>query len=179
MNRSRFYTAGLVILLLAIAGNTWIGVSNHGELSSTQHEEHMLQAVENSKIEALGVKNHVAATNAAHSAGTQLRFLQGKQGLPGVPGHGGTIGAPGVPGGIGPIGPQGVKGAPGPAGPPGAPGAPGVNGLDGLPGQPGVKGDTGPTGPSGETGTQGPKGDRKSTRLNSSHYQRSRMPSSA
>ena len=48
----------------------------------------------------------------------------------------------------------------------------------------GPQGVTGPTGPIGATGAQGIQGvtgptDRKSTRLNSSHSQQSRMPSSA
>ena len=50
-------------------------------------------------------------------------------------------------------------------------------GPTGPTGATGGTGATGPTGPTGGTGATGP--DRKSTRLNSSHSQQSRMPSSA
>ena len=62
-------------------------------------------------------------------------------------------------------------------------GGTGGSGEAGATGPKGDTGATGPQGPKGDTGATGPQGvqgeDRKSTRLNSSHVKRSRMPSSA
>ena len=63
----------------------------------------------------------------------------------------------------------------------------GPRGLQGFSGRAGKDGAAGPTGPGGPKGDKGETGDqktkvfkdRKSTRLNSSHIQKSRMPSSA
>ena len=104
----------------------------------------------------------------------------------------------------GPQGPQGAPGAQGPAGPQGPKGDTGATGPAGPIGPAGEKGDTGSTGPAGLSDGYWyhqsshvdihypasweytvanyitvPAGDRKSTRLNSSHVQPSRMPSSA
>ena len=77
------------------------------------------------------------------------------------------------------IGPRSkYNGSTGSTGPVGIQGTTGVIGIAGLIGAsgPGITGTTGATGIQGATG---PQGDRKSTRLNSSHTDISRMPSSA
>ena len=78
----------------------------------------------------------------------------------------------------GPTGPQGDPGPQGPTGPQGVTGPTGVRGYTGPAGATGPTGPQGLQGPLGATGDTGPA-DRKSTRLNSSHIQKSRMPSSA
>lgn len=43
MNRHLFYTAGLVILLLAIGVNTYLTVGDHGRLNSDEHRTCVIQ----------------------------------------------------------------------------------------------------------------------------------------
>jgi hypothetical protein len=43
VNRHGFYTAGLVILLLAIGVNTYYTVSDHGRLNSDEHKTCVIQ----------------------------------------------------------------------------------------------------------------------------------------
>jgi hypothetical protein len=44
MTRNNFYTAGLVILLLAIGGNTYIGVRDHYRLNGDERETCEIQS---------------------------------------------------------------------------------------------------------------------------------------
>lgn len=44
MNRHLFYTVGLVILLLAIGANTYLGVRDHGRLNRDEQQTCVIQA---------------------------------------------------------------------------------------------------------------------------------------
>ena len=113
---------------------------------------------------------------------------KGPQGPPGIQGERGPSGEKGPLGSTGDKGDKGPTGDKGPSGDKGLTGERGPTGDKGLTGDKGDKGDKGPQGPTGDKGEKGPtgqigdkgpSGDRKSTRLNSSHSQQSRMPSSA
>ena len=49
MDRHRFYTVGLVILLLAIAANTWLGLSDHSKVETIV--AHLSQTTRESAIQ--------------------------------------------------------------------------------------------------------------------------------
>ena len=90
-------------------------------------------------------------------------------------GGGGSQGTQGTQGNNGVQGSQGTQGAQGSQGNIGSQGAQGTQGTGGAQGATGSQGAVGSQGAQGTQGT----GDRKSTRLNSSHTDISRMPSSA
>lgn len=43
MDRHRFYTVGFVILLIAIAGNTYVALHDHGRLNRSEHQTCVIQ----------------------------------------------------------------------------------------------------------------------------------------
>ena len=102
-----------------------------------------------------------------------------------------SIGTQGASGATGSQGASGISGASGYVGSDGATGPQGIDGASGIQGTDGASGATGYTGATGVQGASGPAlsgdatvtsltiQDRKSTRLNSSHTDISRMPSSA
>jgi hypothetical protein len=109
MTQLRLLAIAIVVLLVAIAVNGYVGVSNYDSVREAQ-----------TRIRDLALRNKVltdaterlARAGVAESARIH-RFLEGKGTLKNVPGKNGVRGARGVPGGIGPVGRVGERGQPG------------------------------------------------------------------